>query len=82
MGSYRLEGDTYIIEEFDKLPAFSSFLPGLAGIKGIPLWVYYTNRGQGINSFGIHNKNKFLVFIISGFFNNITSYNYNLFYLF
>ncbi len=57
MGSYRLEGDTYIIEEFDKLPAFSSFLPGLAGIKGIPLWVYYTNRGQGINSFGIHNKN-------------------------
>ncbi|MBE5965899.1 MAG: cellobiose phosphorylase [Lachnospiraceae bacterium] len=57
MGCYRLEGDTYIIEEFDKLPAFSSFLPGLAGIKGIPLWVYYTNRGQGINSFGIHHKN-------------------------
>jgi len=56
MGNYRLQGDTYIIEGFDELPAFSSFLPGLAGIKGIPLWVYYTNRGQGINSFGIHNK--------------------------
>jgi hypothetical protein len=56
MGRYRLQGDTYVMEGFDELPAFSSFLPGLAGIRGIPLWVYYTNRGQGINSFGIHNK--------------------------
>ncbi|WMJ86381.1 cellobiose phosphorylase [Anaerocolumna sp. MB42-C2] len=57
MGQYYLEGNTYVIKDYDKLPPFSSFLPGLAGIKGIPLWVYYTNRGQGINSFGIHNKN-------------------------
>jgi hypothetical protein len=56
MARYHLDGDTYVIEGFDELPAFSSFLPGLAGVKGIPLWVYYTNRGQGINSFGIHNK--------------------------
>lgn len=56
MDRYRLQEDTYIMEGFDELPAFSSFLPGLAGIKGIPMWVYYTNRGQGINSFGIHNK--------------------------
>lgn len=57
MGKYRLQDDTYIMEGFDELPAFSSFLPGLAGVKGIPLWVYYTNRGQAINSFGVHNKN-------------------------
>lgn len=56
MEKYLLQGDTYVMKDYDKLPAFSSFLPGLAGIKGIPLWVYYTNRGQGINSFGIHNK--------------------------
>ncbi len=56
MGNYRLEENTYIMEGFDTLPPFSSFLPGLAGRMGIPLWVYYTNRGQGINSFGIHNK--------------------------
>lgn len=56
MGDYKLQGDTYIIKNYDRLPAFSSFLPGLAGIKGIPLWVFYTNRGQGINSFGIHHK--------------------------
>lgn len=57
MGFYHLDGDTYTIESYDALPTFSSFLPGLAGIKGIPIWVYYTNRGQGVNSFGIHNKN-------------------------
>lgn len=57
MANYQLIGDAYKIEDFDKLPAFSSFLPGLAGVKGIPLWVYYTNRGQGVNSFGIHHKN-------------------------
>jgi len=57
MSNYSLQGDNYIIKNYDKVPAFSSFLPGLAGVKGIPLWVYYTNRGQGINSFGIHNKN-------------------------
>lgn len=56
MEQYYLDGNTYVIKNYDKLPPFSSFLPGLAGIKGIPLWVYYTNRGQGINSFGIHNK--------------------------
>ncbi len=57
MEHYQLSGDTYIMKEYDKIPAFSSFLPSLAGIKGIPLWAFYTNRGQGINSFGIHNKN-------------------------
>ncbi len=57
MSSYQLHEDIYRMEGYDELPAFSSFLPGLAGKKGIPLWVYYTNRGQGVNSFGIHHKN-------------------------
>ncbi|MBR3645077.1 MAG: cellobiose phosphorylase [Lachnospiraceae bacterium] len=56
MGNYRLEEKTFVIDDYDKLPAFSSFLPGLAGVKGIPMWTFYTNRGQGINSFGIGNK--------------------------
>lgn len=51
-----LIGDTFVMEDYDRLPAFSSFLPGLAGVKGIPIWSFYTNRGQGINSFGIHHK--------------------------
>ncbi len=57
MKNYYLDGKAYILEDYHKLPPFSSFLPGLAGIKGIPMWVYYTNRGQGVNSFGIHHKN-------------------------
>ena len=56
MENYRLEGKTFVIDDYDKLPAFSSFLPGLAGVKGIPMWTFYTNRGQGMNSFGIDNK--------------------------
>ncbi|MDE6639089.1 MAG: cellobiose phosphorylase [Acetatifactor sp.] len=56
MNNYRLEDDRFIIENYTEVPAFSSFLPGLSGVKGIPVWSFYTNRGQGINSFGIHNK--------------------------
>ncbi len=56
MSNYRLENKTFVIDDYDKMPAFSSFLPGLAGVMGIPIWVFYTNRGQGINSFGIGNK--------------------------
>ncbi|KAF2955848.1 hypothetical protein [Marinitoga sp. 38H-ov] len=47
----------YIIENYDKNKCFSSFLPGIAGKNGIPMWVFYVNRGQCIASFGIENKN-------------------------
>ena len=47
----------FILKDFDIKKPFSSFLPGLAGVKGIPLWTYYTNRGQGIMSVGSKDKN-------------------------
>lgn len=56
MESYRLEGQTFVIDDYDRKPAFSSFLPGLAGVRGIPIWTFYTNRGQGMNSFGVDHK--------------------------
>ena len=56
MNNYTLEDDKFIIREYEKMPPFSSFLPGLAGVRGIPIWTYYTNRGQAVHSFGIHNK--------------------------
>eukprot|EP00804_Cyclotella_cryptica_P012389 CCRYP_010837-RJ/>CCRYP_010837-RJ protein AED:0.20 eAED:0.20 QI:1618/0.8/0.66/1/0.4/0.33/6/0/687 len=46
----------YIIENYDALPPFSDFLPGVAGIYGKPLWSFYVNRGQGIASFGVESK--------------------------
>lgn len=56
MSNYRFENSTFIIQDYDQVAPFSSFLPGIAGAKGIPLWCFYTNRGQGVNSFGIHDK--------------------------
>lgn len=53
---FALVGDTFVMENYDRNAPFTGFLPGLAGVKGIPIWSFYTNRGQGINSFGIHNK--------------------------
>lgn len=57
MVNYYFEDRTFSIEGFDKAASFSSFLPGLVGVKGIPLWVFYVNRGQGVCSFGAGDKN-------------------------
>ncbi len=56
---YRLEGDgRFVIEDYNSAKPFSNFFPGIAGLWGIPMWVFYVNRGQGIASFGIEAKNK------------------------
>jgi len=51
-----LKNGKFNIKNYDKQKCFSSFLPGIAGINGIPMWVFYVNRGQAIASFGIENK--------------------------
>jgi hypothetical protein len=57
MGNYRLEDDgTFSIADFQRCKPFTSFLPGIAGLQGVPMWVFYDNRGQAITSFGIENK--------------------------
>lgn len=56
METYSLQGDAFVIRDYDLQSPFTSFLPGLAGVQGIPLWTFYVNRGQGMVSFGIHNK--------------------------
>ena len=55
--NYYFENEDFVINNYNQQSPFSSFLPGLAGKKGIPLWAFYVNRAQGISSFGIHNKN-------------------------
>ena len=50
------EAQRFVIENFQQQPPFSSFLPGIAGETGIPLWCFYQNRGQGVASFGSRNK--------------------------
>ncbi len=56
MEKYRVNESEFIIEDYDRLPPFSSFLPGLTGEDGIPMWAFYTNRGQGLASLGINSK--------------------------
>ena len=46
----------FIIENYQDKPTFSSFLPGLAGPLGVPVWCYYNNRGQGVCSFGVQDR--------------------------
>ena len=47
---------SYCIENYGRKSPFASFLPGISGVKGIPIWCYYVNRGQGVVSFGMENK--------------------------
>ncbi|WP_312652827.1 hypothetical protein [Proteiniclasticum sp.] len=50
------ENGRFVIENYHMDSVFSSFLPGISGKKGIPIWCYYVNRGQAVASFGTENK--------------------------
>jgi hypothetical protein len=53
-----LSDGTFVIEDYNQKKPFANFFPGIAGEWGIPMWVFYSNRGQGISSFGIESKDK------------------------
>lgn len=50
------QDNRFAIPGYDRKAPFCSFLPGIAGKKGIPMWCFYVNRGQGICSFGVEDK--------------------------
>lgn len=50
------KSNAFTMERYAQKPPFASFLPGIAGLRGIPIWCYYVNRGQGVISFGADNK--------------------------
>lgn len=50
------EHGDFIIENYNSGKPFSSFFPGIAGRAGIPMWIFFVNRGQGICSMGIQDK--------------------------
>jgi len=55
--SYHLsEQGEFIIENYNFAKPMANFFPGIAGKYGIPMWVFYVNRGQAINSFGTDGK--------------------------
>jgi hypothetical protein len=62
MQNYRLdENGKFLIEDYQRVCPFSSFLPGIAGPLGVPLCFFYVNRGQAIASFGVENKDNPIV---------------------
>jgi len=50
------ERGRFFIKNYNALRPFASFLPGIAGKKGIPLWVFYVNRAQCVSSFGFQDR--------------------------
>jgi hypothetical protein len=50
------ERGRFVLPDYAAKRPFASFLPGIAGPLGIPMWVFYVNRGQAIASFGVENK--------------------------
>jgi hypothetical protein len=41
---------------YQQARSFASFLPGVAGLAGKPMWAFYTNRGQCMASFGVRDR--------------------------
>jgi len=61
-GDYELFPDgRFLIRDYQRKRPFSNFLPGIAGLYGTPMWVFYVNRGQGVASFGTRNKDNALL---------------------
>lgn len=48
---------TFTSQTYQKQKPFAGFLPGIAGKQGLPMWVFYVNRGQAVTSFGVRDKN-------------------------
>ena len=48
----------FVIENYNYAKPFANFFPGIAGKYGIPMWVFYVNRGQCICSFGTKDKDQ------------------------
>lgn len=44
------------MENYATSSTFSSFLPGVSGELGVPIWCFYVNRGQAVCSFGVSDK--------------------------
>ena len=55
---YLDDNGAFVIEDYSHAKLFADFFPGVSGLYGIPMWVFYVNRGQAVSSFGIESKDK------------------------
>jgi hypothetical protein len=59
------ESGRFKIKNYNWAKPFSNFFPGIAGKWGIPMWVFYVSRGQGLCSIGVHDKNHAIMEFLS-----------------
>jgi len=52
------EKGRFVLDDFDTRKPFASFLPGIGGEWGKPMWAFYVNRGQALAAFGIETKDE------------------------
>lgn len=50
------DSGVFTIRDYNARKSFSSFFPGVAGAGGLPMWLFYVNRGQCVCSMGIQDK--------------------------
>jgi len=54
---YRLnDAGEFVAENYNCAQPFANFLPGIAGPHGIPMWLFYVNRGQCVCGMGTRDK--------------------------
>ncbi len=58
---YSFNGTDFTVEDYNNAKTFANFLPGIAGLTGTPMWVFYANKGQGVCSFGVRDKNHCII---------------------
>ncbi len=51
-----MDTGSHVIGDYANKPPFADFLPGIAGLTGVPAWCFFVNRGQGVVSFGTQDK--------------------------
>ncbi|MBE3137693.1 MAG: cellobiose phosphorylase, partial [Thermoplasmata archaeon] len=57
--TYQLSPDgAFVITHYNIAKPFASFFPGIAGADGIPMWLFYVNRGQCVCSMGLEGKHR------------------------
>jgi len=59
------ENNCFVVENYNWAKPFADFFPGIAGKFGVPMWIYFVNRGQGICSMGVNTKDHAILEFIS-----------------
>ncbi|MFH1958680.1 MAG: hypothetical protein ABIJ15_09460, partial [bacterium] len=62
---YLTDDNRFVIEDYNRESSFSGFFPGIAGRRGIPMWLYYVSRAQCLCSAGVRDKNNQLMEFLS-----------------